>query len=253
MERRGLARGRRVRAVRGAGLTPPWDDERVARGMRAQLERRRARLEAGDEPLGWKIGFGSPSSLERLALEGPLVGFLTRASLVASGSTVSVGRWTSAAAEPELALYVRADVAGGAGRKEARAAIGSLGPALELADVAGPTDDVEEILAGNIFHRAAILGPASAARAAGCVAGLEALLVQNGREVARTSDVEALTGEIVGLVCHVAEVLAAFGERLRAGDVVIAGSVVPPLSVSTGDDLQFELVPLGAVAVSLGP
>lgn len=221
--------------------------------MRAQLERRRARLEAGDEPLGWKVGFGSPSSLERLALEGPLVGFLTRASLVASGSSVSVGRWTSAAAEPELALYLRADVAGGSEGEEARAAIGALGPALELADVAGPTDDVEEILAGNIFHRAAVLGPRSRARAAGPATGLEARLVRNGGEVARTSDVEALTGEIVGLVRHVAGVLTAFGEKLRAGDVVIAGSVVPPLSVSAGDELRFELAPLGAVAVSLGP
>jgi len=221
--------------------------------MRAQLERRRACLEAGDEPLGWKVGFGSPSSLERLALEGPLVGFLTRASLVASGSTVSVGRWTSAVAEPELALYLRADVAGGSSGHEARVAIGALGPALELADVAGPTDDVEEILAGNIFHRAAVLGPESRARAAGSVTGLEARLVRNSRQVARTSDVEALTGEIVGLVRHVAGVLAAFGEKLREGDVVIAGSVVPPLSVSPGDELRFELAPLGAVAVSLEP
>src|SRR5947209_14228300 len=39
-----------------------WEDPRVARGMQAQLELRRRRLAAGDEPLGWKVGFGDRKS-----------------------------------------------------------------------------------------------------------------------------------------------------------------------------------------------
>jgi len=54
-----------------------WDDARVARGMRAQLALRRQRLDAGDAPLGWKVGFAAPAMLKRLDITGPLVGFLT--------------------------------------------------------------------------------------------------------------------------------------------------------------------------------
>ena len=38
-----------------------WEDARVIRGMRAQLETRRKRLERGDAPLGWKVGFAAPT------------------------------------------------------------------------------------------------------------------------------------------------------------------------------------------------
>ena len=49
-----------------------WEDARVIRGMRAQLELRRKRLAAGDAPLGWKVGFAAPAMLERRTVGGIL-------------------------------------------------------------------------------------------------------------------------------------------------------------------------------------
>ena len=54
-------------------------------------------------------------------------------------------------------------------------------------------------------------------------------------EVAQASDLEANTGDLVDLARHVADVLAAFGERLRAGEIIICGSVVPPLFTEPHD------------------
>jgi hypothetical protein len=34
-------------------MPAPWDDPRIARGVAAQLAERRARIAAGDGPLGW--------------------------------------------------------------------------------------------------------------------------------------------------------------------------------------------------------
>src|SRR5260370_35806157 len=78
-----------------------WEDARVVGGMRAQLEMRRARLAAGDAPLGWKVGFAAPEMLKRLDIAGPLVGFLTRNSLVQSGASIPLTGWTKPVAEPE--------------------------------------------------------------------------------------------------------------------------------------------------------
>lgn len=219
--------------------------------MRAQLARRRERLEAGETPLGWKVGFGSPASLERLGLAGPLVGFLVKEACVFSGAQVSVGGWAKAVAEPEVAVHLGAGVPGGSGLEEARRAIAALGPAIELADVSFPADDVERILAANIYHRAVVLGPRSEAGAGGAVAGLIPRVYRDGREWASTTEPEALTGPLVQIVRHIADVLAACGEELRAGEVVIAGSVVPPLDVAAGESLRFELAPLGAVEAAL--
>ena len=50
---------------------------------------------------------------------------------------------------------------------------------------------------------------------------------------------------------HVADVLAAFGERLRAGEIIITGSVVPPLFVERDEEgVAFELDPVGRVSVN---
>jgi 2-keto-4-pentenoate hydratase len=74
--------------------------------------------------------------------------------------------------------------------------------------------------------------------------------MRHGHEVARTSDPQANTGQWVDIVRHVADVLAAFGERLRAGEIIITGSVVAPLVLEPGErELVFEVDPIGAVAV----
>ena len=219
--------------------------------MRAQLARRRELLAAGDEPLGWKVGFGAPASLARLRLAGPLVGFLLERARVPDGGRVSVAGWVRPVAEPEIACHLARDVPAGASRDVAAGAIGALGAAIELADVDRTPDDVEEILARNIFQRAVVLGPSDPGRAGGSAAGLAARVLVGGREAGATDDVEALTGKLAELVRHVASFLGAFGEELRAGEVVIAGSIVPPLEVAPPTDVRFELAPLGAVSVRL--
>jgi 2-keto-4-pentenoate hydratase len=225
------------------------DDPRIARGMKTQLALRRARLAAGDKALGWKVGFGAPAAMERLAIAAPLVGFLTGHAIVASGSTLSLAKWNKPVAEPEIAVYLGRDLPGGADRVTAQAAIAGLGPAIELADVDRPPDDVESILAGNIYQRNVVLGRCETARAAGRLDGMVARVMRNGNEIARTADIQALTGELVDIVRHVAEVLAACGEQLQAGQAIIAGSIVPPLWVEAGDEVEFALDPVDAVSI----
>ena len=247
------AYGTRASPSDWVGLSRLWDDPRVARGFRAQLARRRDRLGAGEAHLGWKLGFGAPAALERLGLTGPLVGYLMRQAVVSAGGSVSVAGWVRPVAEPEIAVYLSRPLSGGSGREAAKEAIGAVGPAIELADVEFPPDDVEAILAANIYQRAVVLGSSREAGAGGDIAGIEARVLQDGREHARTDEPEALTGELVALVAHVADLLASAGTALRAGDVVIAGSVVPPLDATAGGEVRLELGRLGAVEVTILP
>jgi 2-keto-4-pentenoate hydratase len=230
--------------IRAAAL----DDLRVARGMEAQLSLRRGRLAEGARPIGWKLGFGAPAAMERLGLAAPLVGFLTDRSLLRSGETVSLAGFAKPVAEPEVAVHIGRDLESGADEASARAAIDGLAPAIELADLDPPPDDVAAILAGNIYHRHVLLGPKDPSRAGARLEGLTARVRRNGAEIAATADVEANTGRLIDLVRHVADVLAACGERLRAGEFIIAGSVVPPLFLDHADrEIAYELAPVGAV------
>lgn len=231
-------------------MSNPLDDPRILRGMERQLQLRRARLDAGEKLIGWKVGFGAPASLERLRLAAPLVGFLTDKTLLPSGAEVSIDSWTKPALEPEIAVYMDRDLPGDADRPTARAAIAALGPAIELADLDFPPEDVEAILAGNIYNRHVILGEADPSRAGCRLEELVGRVSHNARELPAVADLQALTGDIVDLVRHVAAVLSGLGEGLHAGDVMIAGSVISPLWVGQSDRVTYTLDPLGPLEIS---
>ncbi len=227
-----------------------WEDPRIVRGMQAQLDLRRQRLDDGDKPLGWKVGFAAPALQERLKISGPLVGFLTQNARIEPGGKVSFAGWSKPVAEPEVAVHIGRDVAAGADRETAAAAIAGISPAIEIVDFASPPEDPESILAGNIYQRHVVLGGAGPARAGSASDGLTCRIIRRGREFARTTDPQANTGEWVDIVRHVADVLAAVGERLRAGEIIITGSVVPPLSIEPDEDgIAFGLDPVGSVSV----
>ena len=227
-----------------------WEDPRVVRGMQAQLAARRKRLDAGDQPLGWKVGFGAPAMLQLLNISAPLVGFLTQNARVQSGGSVSFAGWSKPVLEPEIAVHIGRDVPADADGETARAAIAGISPAIEIVDLTAPPQDPERILSDNIYQRHVVLGGAGPARAGAAAAGLACRISRRGAEAARTTDPQANTGDWVGSVRHVADVLAAFGERLRAGEIIITGSVVPPLAIEPDEDaIAFEVDPIGGITV----
>lgn len=216
----------------------------MRRGMERQLELRRRMLDEGARPLGWKLGLGTPAAMEKLGTAAPLVGFLTDRGLLEPAATCAIGGWGKPRAEPEVAIHVAVDVPPDANLATAAAAIGSLGAAFELVDL-DDGGDVEEILAADIFHRHVVLGPADA----GLGDALRAEIRLGAADAKSVDDPYALTGDPPRVVAHVASHLAAFGERLRAGEVIIAGSIVPAVAVAPGDRLRYRLEPIGELEV----
>jgi 2-keto-4-pentenoate hydratase len=191
--------------------------------------------------------------MERLKIDAPLVGFLTDGTLVRSGTTLSIAGWTKPAAEPEIAVYMGSDLIDTSNRETIRSAIASIGPAIELADISFPAEDVEVILAGNIYNRHVMLGQPDSSRA-GCVLdGLVGHVYRNGAEVASTANPQAATGDLIDIVRHVADLLSALGERLRAGEVIITGSIVPPLWIESQEEIRFNLDPIDTISITLTP
>jgi 2-keto-4-pentenoate hydratase len=219
------------------------DDPRVRRGMARQLESRRRLLDDGARPIGWKLGLGTPAAMERHGIPAPLVGFLTDRGLREPGAPVAVGGWDKPTAEPEIAVHVARDVPADADHDAAAAAIAGLGVALELVDLGG--GELEEILAGDIFHRHVVLGPPVSAVAAPDLRGAIVL----GDDAQYVGDPLALVGDPVAALAHLASHLAAFGESVCSGEVLITGSIVPALPVAPDQRLEYRLEPLGELAL----
>jgi 2-keto-4-pentenoate hydratase len=227
-----------------------WQDPRIVAGMRAQAEMRQKRIASGDRLIGWKVGFGAPAMLERLKIAGPLTGFLTESARVPPGGEVSFAGWSKPVIEPEIAVHIGRDVPQGADRETARAAIAGISPAIEVVDFYEPPEDPARILGHDIYQRHVVLGAAAPARSGSSADGLTCRIIRRGAESARTTDPQANTGEWITIVQHVANMLAAFGGGLRAGEFIITGSVVPPLTVERDEDgVAFEVDPIGGVSV----
>ena len=221
-------------------------------GMAAQLATRRARIAAGEAPLGWKVGLGAPATMQKLGLQAPVVGFLMQRALSASGSTVSLKGYAKPVMEPEIAVRMAGDLPGGATRKETAAAIKEIMPAIELADLerVPASDNLDKVLEGNIFQRHVLLGANT--RSGASTEGLTSRLIRRGAETARSTDPEALTGKLIDIVSHVANMLAAFGERLSAGDIIITGSITPPVMIEPDEtEITHAIDPIGEVSVRI--
>jgi 2-keto-4-pentenoate hydratase len=194
----------------------------VETGTEAMLTRRREILAQGAQPIGWKVGFNVPDIQRKLGIDAPLACLLTTDSLIE-------GEWDEypVVVESEVAVEIGDD-----GRS-----IVALLPALELADPPDLNLEIEQILAGNIFHRAVAFGP----RVETTEAGSGRILV-NGEEQ-HSVEAEGLER----MVEAVAARLEAAGEGLRPGDRIITGVLAPPYEAQAGDTVRLELEALGGV------
>lgn len=203
----------------------------VERGTTALLTRRRETVAQGADPIGWKIGFNVSAMQEKLGINAPLAGYLTGDGLLEDGATWSLGDKGDVVVESEVAVELGDD---------ARSIV-ALMPALELADPPDLSQDVETILAGNIFHRAVAFGP----RAEGGTPGAARILV-NG-ELQHEIVAQEAGARLEEMVEVVAGRLADAGERLEAGQRIITGVLAPPHAAKPGDVVRLEIDGVGGV------
>ena len=197
-------------------------DERVERGMRRQLEA------APDDRIGWKLALNAPAIVEALGIGEPALGGLFR-SRVVSG-THSLAGAVGPAVEPELIIEA------GEGGTVAR-----LGVALEVVDLDRPLDDVEEVVAANIFHRAVAFGSLTDS-------------VDPGRAVFRVNEQErAVIEEFeapADTLAFVDRFLQGLGGGLAEGELVIAGALAPATPVVAGDVASLSVDGIGSVSLA---
>ena len=202
----------------------------VERGTTAMLVRRREILAQGAEPIGWKVGFNISAAREKLGIDAPLAGFLSSDGLLEDGAEVSLDDGP-VVVESEVAVELGPD---------ARSIVALL-PALEVADPPDLDQDVETILAGNIFHRAVVFGPRVQTNEPG---GGRVLVNGEVEHVMAPGDTNAHLEEMVEAV---RKRLAAVDEDMLPGQRIITGVLAPPHAAHPGDRVRLELDALGGV------
>jgi len=194
------------------------------------LVRRREILAQGAEAIGWKVGFNISAAQEKLGIDAPLAGFLSSNGVLEDGAEVSL---------EDGAVVIESEVAVELG-PDTRSIVALL-PALEVADLPDLDQDVETILAGNIFHRAVVFGP----RVETHEPGAGRVLV-NG-EVEHVMAPGETSAHLEEMVEAVRRRLAAVDEDMLPGQRIITGVLAPPHAAHPGDRVRLELDALGGV------
>ncbi len=221
----------------------------VVRGLAQQRHLLDAATRAGAAHVGWKVGFGSVSGLQLLGLSGPIIGHLLDSGELADGSEVPIAGWTGAVIEAEIACWIAREIPADVVDADIPGYVAAVGPALEVADVDHRPEDSERILAGNIFHRGYVLGradPSLTLERAGALAAQ----FRHGDELIEVTDSVPLTGRLPAVLARAARQAPLLGRPMRAGDVVLLGSIIAPRPVVPGDGCAYRLDGLPELTIS---
>lgn len=186
--------------------------------------------------------------MDLLGIEQPLLGFLTSATLLESGALVEIDEWGTPLLEPEVAVQLGSAVPAGTSPADAAGAIQAVGAAIELVDL-GAIDQVEDILAVNIFHRQVLLGEFVDVDP-GELDEVQIAVTINGEE-SEPSDPREVIGDLGQVIASLADQAELTGESFQAGDVIITGAAVPPALIKPGDQYRVALNVASEVEVEL--
>lgn len=204
--------------------------------------------------VGYKIGCTSTVMQVYLGIDHPCAGGLYRGGVHESGVSLPYRNYIHVGVECEIAVRLGSDVVGADVPFTADSIapfVDAYYPAIEIvddryADWRGV--DPRVLIADDFFAAGCVLGLPVARAAAPDLLSVVGRALINGREVGRGTGADVL-GHPHHALAWLANHLAASGKTLRAGDIVLTGSLVKTAWLDAGDQVSMELSGLGSVAV----
>jgi 2-keto-4-pentenoate hydratase len=202
----------------------------------------------GERVVGYKVGFTTAALQERHGVTEPVLGFLLASGVFGSGDAVPLSRFVAIGVEVEIAFLLRSELAGpGVTPASALLAVEGAMPSFGLIDFRlGGTPRGVDVVADGVYANAIVLG-----RPLTPVGGLDLALEgvvfeQDGQIVATQTAAEVLGNPLVSLA-WAANALGRMGRGLRAGDIVLTGSISRVLRPAAGQSVRASFTRLGSV------
>jgi 2-keto-4-pentenoate hydratase len=211
-------------------------------------------LAAGRVIQGHKVGLTSGAMQRQMGVDQPDYGVLRDDMFYPEDAPVPAGSFLAPRIEPEIAFVLSRDLAGpGVTVAQAAAAVDFVLPALEIIDsrIRDWKITILDTIADNASSGGVMLGstPARLAdvdlRLAGCN------LYGNGALVATGAGGAVLGSPLLSLA-WLANTVGRHGVTLRAGHVVLPGSVTPAQPVRPGDTWTARFAGIGSVTARFG-
>lgn len=233
-------------------LTDEYPDLDVATAYEIQDEVIEARLEAGAVVVGAKLGLTSTAKQLQMNVSEPLYGILTDDMMIDTGAVLQCDRFIQPRCEPEVAFVLATDLEGvHVTAAHVLAASALVLPAIDVLDsrFSGYSFTLPDVVADNSSCAGFILGGQGVdprgfdLRTVGCV------FEKNG-EIVATAAGAAVLGHPAASVAWLVRKLASRGQGLKAGQVVLSGSMTEAIAVAPGDTVTARIDRLGTVEVA---
>jgi 2-keto-4-pentenoate hydratase len=239
-----LFRERRQIDILPSELMPADLDEAYrVRGEFEAIERRRGRGAVA----GYKIGLTTPIMQQLCGVDEPCYGAIFSSEVHHRRAELATGDYCRLGIETEIAMRLGADLPQGGDVERVGKAVESCMAAIELLE--DLRHDYKKLtasamVAGNVWNAGIVLGEPVTDWRSLDLAQATARLTINGHEIGqgRGSDV---MGNPLNALCWLANKLAAAGTPLKAGMVVMTGSMVPIQFPGPGDHAVVEVSGLG--------
>ena len=210
----------------------------------------RARLdEPGRRIVGKKVGLTSKAVQQQLGVDQPDFGVLFDDMEYLDGDTVPMSRLIQPKVEAEVAFVVGRELTGVAPTwSEFLCAIAYVLPALEIVDSA-ITDwkiSLVDTVADNASSALYVLGQQPVALGQLSLGELGMQMTVNG-EVASVGTGAACARHPLRAAYWLARTMAARGQPLQAGEVILSGALGPMVALKAGDLVQARIGELGSV------
>lgn len=228
----------------------PDISEEEAYAVQAELVRRKQG--AGAHLVGRKGGATNPGAQVHFGLGQAVYGALFDRGGVPSGSVIELAQLIHPRIECEVAFRMARDLAGpGVTPAAALAAVAGAMAAFEVVDArtVGWGAKMAEMICDNVFQARYAVADRLVPVAGLDLAAIEVVLLKNGAEAARSTGANVL-GSPANALAWLANRLADHGEALRAGDLVLAGSLTPLVPVGPGDHVEAVFDHLGGVRLN---
>jgi 2-oxo-3-hexenedioate decarboxylase len=242
---------RLAKAVAGrTAIAPLSDDQPGLDAAAAYAVQAVAREQAG--PLaGWKLGVTSRAKQAQVGVHEPVRGFLASANALDLGEPLVTGALIQPRAEPEIVFILGRDLSGpSVTAADVLAATAGVAAGIEILDsrfldyrFTLPDVIADNTSAGRFIVGAPVPPDGIDLRLAGVV------LEHNGDVVATAAGAAAL-GHPAASVAWLVRSLAADGEGLRAGQVVLSGGLTAAVPVRAGDVVVASIDRLGTIELA---
>ncbi len=211
----------------------------------------------GDRIAGWKIALTTPVMQEFVGIDHPLAGAIFAGRVARSGATLRADDYVHLGVESEIAVRIARDVeprVGGHDRESIEAAVAACMAATEVVDDRNcsysPLDPLL-LAADNAFNAGCVLGRERSDWRRLDLGALRGTMTINGSAVGEGVGADVL-GHPLEALAWLANHLDTRGRRLRAGDVVLTGSVVTTKFPESGDTMTTEIEGLGDATLRVG-